>query len=243
MDKQTRIFAHRDHSDALWYQNILGKIIKPVTEEFVADLDWFWFSRYTGAIPPNDLEENCIVANIPQECKRANDNHTRSVRFRYHISDEQRRVAFETAFEEAVNNEDCAITDYRPWDRLNDVGDNNHLGEQRTEERRNRRAEIIPKLYHQMSLLALDNLIEANNDFHFETNDSGHIPSPTSFGKPHHIFCNLTRIPLQLWITLTQQNNTYSATSKSNWSVPDGNVLGRHQINQTDFWVRIEANF
>ena len=242
MDKQTRIFTHQNHADTHWYQNILGKIIKPLAENN-HDLEWFWFSRYTGAIAGNDEEENCIVADIPAHCKRQGDNYTRNVRFRYHIKSEEQGKNFEKMFLELVLKADCAVTDFREWNRVVDVGSDEHVGEKRTEERRHRRAAILPKLYHQMSILTLDNLIEDQGNFHFETNDSNGIPSPTSFGKPHHIFCNLTQIPLQLWVTLVSQNNNYSATTKSNWGVPDGIQLGRHQINQTDFWVRVETNF
>lgn len=223
MHRQTRIFApfNSAYPPEHWYENILGRIIKPVTDKW-GNLDWFWFSRY---IHPLGIYEDCDVSQVVGiYLDNNNNNITRSIRFRFSINDAY-CGKFEKDFKSIIQNNDCLITDFRPWDKVGDVGSGRHIGGQITEERRHDRAERNTRLYHQISLLTLDVLEgpDASNNYRMEENISVDIPNhqrKSSFSTPHHLFCNITQIPLSASVNVVLQNGNLSLRTETGWGVP-----------------------
>ena len=221
MAKQTRIFApfNDNYPDEYWYQNILGRIIKPITAKW-SNLNWFWFSLYDGGLNIQN-NEDCDVSRILGSYLN-NEKRTRSIRFRYSIEDVSVNE-FEADLQSAILTNHCFISDFRNWNMINDVGSEIHLGGQRTPERKIHRSDVLARLYHQMSLLTLDALEETSpsNNFVFEkiqVADSKFQDSP--FASPHHIFCNMTKVPLitNLGVEI-ELNNKIKVTSETGWGM------------------------
>lgn len=239
MDKQTRVFAPftSDYAPENWYENVLGRIIKPIIEKW-ENLDWFWFSKYVHALGNN---EDCDVSQISGVyTNKEYGNITTSVRFRYSIDDSLCKD-FEISFEKAVRDNSCFLTDFRSWDKVGDVGSGRHIGGQINAERKKRRAERNTKLYHQISLLTLDMLEGPDNSGNFKTevNNAPDIPFPkSSFSTPHHLFCNITGIPLQAKVKVWVSNGQISVRTETGWGVPGyfggqstGNEIPNLEVN------------
>ena len=45
-NRQTRIFVPSTEPMGDWAETLIGRVFRPLTEEFSASLAWFWFSRY-----------------------------------------------------------------------------------------------------------------------------------------------------------------------------------------------------
>lgn len=197
MDKQTRIFVPDNSmfNQEDWAENLLGLIIKPITIKF-KNLNWFWFSRYWGGL--GNENEDCNTSEITDQWKRSTTQYFYSLRFRYSINNEE-CFSFEQELQKLISKFGCKITDFRNYDKISDLGSDRHLGGERTPERKSTRADIITDIYHSVSKLTLDTLEGPNQDgrFKIEMNDSNELPEPkSSFYIPHHLFCNITNMPL-----------------------------------------------
>jgi hypothetical protein len=204
MERQARIWVPDTplFNQDDWGENLLGNIIKPITTNH-PELDWFWFSRYWYPNLGSNEQEDCIVGELTDQWRRNSTGNFYSFRFRYSISDESRE-RFETELIDACLGFGCKITNFLNYDSPNDVGNPRHLAEPRTDERKTRRAEMNNKLYHRISLLALDILEDlGNNRFKMEDNDSIDFPlSRSSFRVPLHVFFNITQIYILQQISL-----------------------------------------
>jgi hypothetical protein len=198
--RQTRIFAPPTvpFATEAWAETIVGCIIAPVIAE-AQDLEWFWFSRYVcrteGAL------DDCDITMISCDCRPPNRS-SRSVKFRYSIADD-RREAFEEQCRNRINNSGCCISDFRPYEFLEDLGSDRHIGGARTEARRQNRAQLVAELYHSISRLVLDALEGPDNNgrFALEHNGGDQNPLGSSFESLHHLFCNITGVPLSVLIS------------------------------------------
>jgi hypothetical protein len=221
MIKQTRIFVPptTPFDTTSWAETLFGHIIRP-TAENASGLNWFWFSRHD--CPANVDSDDCNIAEIPSEFLVPVNNHYRSVRFRYSVDDEVVE-AFETSCDNRITENGCWISDFRNYDVVADLGSNRHIGGDRSPERRQHRAELIAMFYYATCRLALDALVGADEfgRFFFEYNDSSEIPLNSSFETPHHIFCNITDVPLRLLVS-RQGIGT-------DWSPPP-NPIGEYRV-------------
>lgn len=68
--KQTRVFVLSTEPLDGWAETLIGRVFKPLTNEFRDALQWFWFSRY---VSPADETADCDIAAIPDEYKRPLD--------------------------------------------------------------------------------------------------------------------------------------------------------------------------
>ena len=201
MNRQTRIFVplttpfDRDN----WAETVFGRIIKPVVENNDA-LKLYWFSRYN--CPASMDAGDCDITQIPPEFMNPQNQHYRSIRFRYSI-DNNHLENFEQQCRNLIQENNCCISDFRDYDIVGDLGSNRHLGGDRTQDRRTQRAELIGNLYWSICRLVLDNLIapDAQGRYSFEHNDSNEIVFKSSFETPHHLFCNITEVPLRVLVS------------------------------------------
>ena len=197
MIRQTRIFAPHEglFANARWAETVIGRIIKPVVANFLDALKWYWFTRYVQ--PPEGDTGDCNFDQIPQDFIHPQSGLHKSIRFRYAVNDDTCE-AFEEQCRELIENVGCAISDFRTYPILEDLGGERHLEEPRTPERVENRANLVVANYHSIAALILDALIGPDEEGHFLL-PHHHIADPqqeTPFRVLHHIFCNASDVPL-----------------------------------------------
>jgi hypothetical protein len=201
VNRQTRIFVPRnqlfDHDQ--WAETVIGRIILPIICN--ADyLIWYWFSRYDC---PKEVDSgDCDINQIPMEFMNLDSQHYRSVRFRYSL-EESLVGNFERYCLKLIQDSGCAISDFRDYDFIGDLGSDRHLGGERSSNRRRGRAELVVSLYHATSRLVLDALIgpDEQGRYSLEYNDSNQNPLHSTFESLHHVFCNITDVPLRVLVS------------------------------------------
>ncbi|MBN1364734.1 MAG: hypothetical protein JW976_08020 [Syntrophaceae bacterium] len=196
MIRQTRIFAPHEglFAHQLWAETVIGCIIKPVVTKFHDALEWHWFTRY---IQPTDGDmDDCIFEQIPQTFVDPHNGIHKSIRFRYAVKDDT-CATFEEECWQLIDNAGCAISDFRTFPILEDLGGDRHLEEPRTLERREKRAQLVVEFYHSIAELILDALIGPDVEGHFSLPHHQANPAQeTPFHAFHHVFCNASDVPL-----------------------------------------------
>lgn len=202
--RQTRIFVPAGEPETDWAETLVGRVLRPLTAEFAEPLDWFWFSRY-GA--PADDSGDCDIAKIPVRYKQpleagADDRH-RSLRFRFAIADD-RLAAFEQRARQLIAAHDYCISDFRPYDCVGDTGSHRFLGvENRQPNRAAQRARLVTQFYLATCRLLIDALVgpDEGGRYRLETNDDAYAnPRGSSFQSIHHLFCNITSVPTDVYV-------------------------------------------
>ena len=201
MYRQTRIFAPLavPFDPPLWAESVIGHIIGPLVREELSP-NWFWFSRY-DCTPEMDSGD-CDISKIPADFMLPSNRHFRSVRFRYSVPEEARQ-AFEDRCLSCIRNVGCAISHFLPYDFLGDLGGARHLGGERTEPRQQRRAQLVAEVYQAISRIVIDALVgpDPQGRYRVEQNDNPENPLGSSFESLHHLFCNITDVPLRVLIS------------------------------------------
>lgn len=202
--RQTRIFVpvHEPQDD--WAETLLGRVIRPLVEEYDGRLDWFWFSRYGPIV--GDIDD-CDFACIPERYKQMAQGgrvvHHRSLRFRYALTDDLQQE-FERRARLLIETHDYCISDFRAYDFIGDTGDDRFLGnENRQAGRADRRALLVTQFYMASSRLVLDALVGPGEGgrYRMETNDVRlQNPRGSSFQSIHHMYCNITRTPTDVYV-------------------------------------------
>lgn len=202
--RQTRVFVPSSEPDAGWAETLIGKVFRPLTAEFAAQLDWFWFSRYGSTVTDSG---DCDVARIPAEYKLplqpgADASH-RSMRFRFSIADDQ-QAAFERRALQVILEQGYRVSDFRPYDFVADTGNKRFLGnENRQPGRAEQRALLVTQFYAATSRLVIDALVGPNEDgrYRMETNDDlQQNPRGSTFQSLLHLFCNITSTPTDVYV-------------------------------------------
>jgi len=194
--RQTRIFVPRNelYNHALWAETVIGKIICPLVKIHENNLVWFWFTRYD--LTKEQDSDDCDINKIPAAFMNPENQHYRSVRFRYCLSDELRE-SFEHECHTLIIEAQCTISGFRGFDFPEQLGDVRHLEGERTPERIQRRAQLVVENYCSVARLILDALSGPDGEGrywlpHFNTDPWQSTP----FQVIHHIFCNSTDVPL-----------------------------------------------
>jgi hypothetical protein len=213
MFRQTRIFAPptAPFDDDNWAETLIGNIIIPVVVN-TNDLEWYWFSRYVG---PRGMDDgDCDINSIPINFTD-NNGYFRSVRFRYSISDSKANN-YENNLSNLIQQNGCRISDFRNYSFVQDLGSDRHLGGVRNVQRRTGRAQIVAELYNAISKLVIDALDgpDANGRFSIELNNSA--PANSSFTTPHHLFCNITNVPLRILISVAGVGTEWNPPANPN---------------------------
>jgi hypothetical protein len=120
----------------------------------------------------------------------------RSLRLRYSLRPDD-RDAFEHRAGGLIASAGCATSDFRDYDLLGDLGGNRFVGDDRTSDRRERRAQLIVAYLQAVSELVLDAIRGPDTDgrYRVEVNDDEQNPHQSSFESMHHLFCNMTEVP------------------------------------------------
>jgi len=204
--RQTRIFVPNaaPYDKETWAETVLGRVVAPLVAGH-PELRWYWFSRYVQPVEGGD-DGDTDLAKIPAgffiQIPDSELRIHRSLRLRLCLPADK-LAAFEASGRELIEAQGCAIADWREWDLVADLASGRHLGENRSPQRQARRAETVVQFYRAASALALDCLIgpDAEGSFRFERNEDPGAPLGSSFATPHHVFCNITDVPLCVLVT------------------------------------------
>jgi hypothetical protein len=195
--RQIRIFVPRDplflHS--LWAETVMGHVIMPIVTQYNSHLAWFWLSRYDC---PKEMDsDDCDISQIPLEFMDPQNNHYRSIRFRYSVTHSE-RTGLEVACRTLIYQYNCAKSDFLDYSVVGDLGNDRHTEEPRTPQRRQERAQLVVENYYSIAKLILHALIgpDSNNRFCLPHHHSLDPQQETPFRVFHHIFCNATDVPL-----------------------------------------------
>lgn len=202
--RQTRIFVPSSEPDEGWAETLLGRVLLPLTDRFSDQLNWFWFSRYGPIV---DDFDDCDFESIPAGCKQPIQSDAavahRSVRFRFSIADD-RQAEFEQCALQLIAEQGYHVSDFRPYDFIADTGHNRFLGnENRQPDRAVQRARLVTRFYMASSQLVLDALVgpDEGGRYRMETNDEMlQNPRGSSFQSIHHLFCNITSTPTDVYV-------------------------------------------
>lgn len=119
---QTRIFVRADEPADDWAETLIGRVVRPLTDEFQDSLDWFWFSRYATRKDVSDCDFDAIpVAYV--------DNLHRSLRFRFSIRGD-RRSDFEQFGNQLISDHGYWMSDFRDYHAVEDTGGDRFLGDE-----------------------------------------------------------------------------------------------------------------
>ncbi|SDI13992.1 hypothetical protein [Propionivibrio dicarboxylicus] len=209
--RQTRIFVPGTEPEEDWAETLLGRVLRPLTEDFAGVLEWFWFSRYGS---PIDESGDCDIDVIAEDFKRPKQEGRaaihRSLRFRYALADAD-RAAFEQRAHRLIARHGYAVSDFRDYDVVLDTAGDRFLGvENRQASRRERRAQRVTQFYMATSRLVLDALVgpDENGRFRCERNDDlAQNPTGSSFQSLHHVFCNITKVPTEVYVFSKEGQN------------------------------------
>ncbi len=211
--RQTRIFVPdlMPYDTENWAETLLGRVIQPLLQN-CPTVDWFWFSRY---IATSTDSGDCDISVIPKEFQTG--GLFRSLRFRFQLSDANIQT-FEQAGSLEINRDGCAISDWRDYDLVADLGGNRFVGEVRDNLRRRERANLVVSFLNSISRLVLNSLIgpDADGRFRAESNDDSQNPLLSSYESMHHLFCNMTALPLRV-LVFSDGSQTFVGTD---WSGP-----------------------
>lgn len=200
--QQVRIFAPHQglYAHERWAETVIGRIIAPAIRKLEASLDWYWFTRYVAT--SEEDSGDCDITRIPQDFMDTETRRYKSVRFRYSVADDA-QADFEDACRTAIGDERCAISDFLPYAILDDLGGPRHVEEPRTQERRERRAQLVVENYCSVAKLILDALRGPDADGRYHLPHHEPFTGETPFQAFHHIYCNATDVPLH--VRLIQQ--------------------------------------
>jgi hypothetical protein len=204
--RQTRVFVKSVEPLEDWAETLIGRVFRPLTQEFENYLQWFWFSRY-GSGEGGDSGD-CNISSIPDEYKQplqpGGDPFHRSMRFRFSVPDDKMCTAFEGRAMELLPQYGYRVSDFREYDHVNDAGRDRFLGvENRQAGRAEQRALLTTDFYCVTSKLVIDALVgpDASGRFRMESNDDqSNNPRRSTFQSLLHLFCNITNAPTDVYV-------------------------------------------
>jgi hypothetical protein len=202
--RQTRAFVLPTEC-ADWAETIIGRVIRSLVQEFSQDLRWFWFSRYISLIDVagedrGDCDFNAIPADYKLPFPGTDKPGHRSLRFRFEIAD-VRQQAFEVQLRGLLAQHGYAISGILDYDQVVDTGCHRFLGEEnRRPGRDSQRATLVTSLYHTIARLVIDCLVgpDGAGRYRIEANNDPQNPNGSTFESVHHLFCNITQVPLSV---------------------------------------------
>ena len=205
--RQTRIFVPPiplfNHN--FWVETLVGCIVAPLIKNFPA-LEWFWFSRYvSNQTDSGDCDINAIPSYFGTDrnfLSTVPDGRFRSLRFRYSVN-EKELGTFENQAGELIKKYGCAISDFRDYDYVKELGGERFLAGEPAAPRQKERADLIVLNFHALSKLYIHTLSGPDQDGRYRTelSDSDQNPRQSIFESVHHFFCNITDVPTRVLVS------------------------------------------
>jgi hypothetical protein len=194
VNRQTRIFVPRDDlfNHDRWAETIIGRIIAPLVRG--ADyLHWFWFSRYDC---PREMDSgDCDIDQIPKEFVNPENQHYRSVRFRYCVPKDRMNI-FESECLKLISSANCVVSDFRDWDLVADLGAARFLDGETSDTRIRERAALVLENCYTIAKLILHALSGPDEEGRYHLPHHLNPDQRSAFNVIHHLFCNMTDVVL-----------------------------------------------
>jgi hypothetical protein len=183
-----------------WHKEIIGKVIKPIAENY--SIRWMWITRY---LQPVVLTPHLFVPNEYQFFfQHAPDiPHTAFTLFRLSVEDKsaQRRAI------ELVQSAGYYTQGWVDYDVVADLGKDRFIRSDANETERIERAHQIAVFMSATSTLIVHSLKEENGEWYTEANsDKANNPDGSFFQSVHHLFCNATEVPLFVEVKAPSSN-------------------------------------
>lgn len=126
----------------------------------------------------------------------------RSLRFRYSVAD-QYCDDFETRARELISDQKCVISDFPPYNHIDDLGGDRFIGEERSDERRSERARLMEQYLFGVCKLFIHCLIGPDENRRYRLEECIHKENPNHsvFESIHHLFCSITDVPLRVLVS------------------------------------------
>ena len=206
VSRQTRIFVPPTSlfNHAFWAETVLGCVVAPLVRQFSA-LKWFWFARYVSdQSDSGDCDINAIPAYFGTDRNYFSigpQGHFRSLRFRYSV-EENELDPFEQQARDLIQQYQCAISDFRDYDYIKELGGKRFLAGEFDSQRQSERAELVLQNFHSLCKLCIHTLSgpDQNGIYRTELSDSEQNPRQSIFESVHHFFCNITEVPTRVLV-------------------------------------------
>lgn len=198
---QTRIFVPfaNPYTNQLWVETLVGRVIAPLVKAH--KISHFWFSRYGE--DKNGSQGDTDLTKIPVSFRHPQADFYRSVRFRLWLPNTVDQPTFEKDLFAHVGSASCAIADLRHYADLDDLACERFCGGTYSESRRAERRDLLRNFLSSTAHLFVQMLEGPNSagEFHLEENkDKGNNPDGATFQSVHHLFCNMTDVPLTVFV-------------------------------------------
>ncbi len=205
--RQTRIFVPPtplfNHND--WVDTLIGSIVAPLVKNSSC-LKWFWFARYVSDLSDSgDCDINVIPPYFGTDHNFnsiGQDGRYRSLRFRYSVKDIELEK-FENQAQGLIQKYQCAVSDFRDYDYVIELGGKRFLAGEQTAQRQIERAELVLQNFNALSKLYIHTLTGPDHAgvYRTELSDSDQNPRQSIFESVHHFFCNITEVPTRVLVS------------------------------------------
>jgi len=195
-----------------WVEQILGSIVRPLYERFNSQIRWMWVTRYSGPYDSNNppqgytLPDNYLVVG----------RDYRFIAFRLSVEDsvklEIHRLGLDLAQEAG-----CYAPEWVHYDTIGDLGSNRFIFPEADETSHAERAHLILNFMDSIITLMLNALTKTESgSWILEPNISDQNPNQSLFESIHHLFCNATGVPTEIFLS-RQSDNIQIATHWMNF--------------------------
>ena len=205
--RQTRIFVPPTalFSHDFWVETLLGTVIAPLVEHAPAP-HWFWFARYVSdSTDSGDCDMSAIPAAFgtdSQYISNGAEGRFRSLRFRYGLAKNELE-SFEERARQLIEQNQCAVSDFRDYDYVNELGGSRFLAGHSDPQRQLERARLVLQNFSTLSKLYLHTLTgpDQNGIYRTEQSESEQNPRQSIFESVHHYFCNICEVPTRVLVS------------------------------------------
>ena len=206
--RQTRIFVPPSplFNHNFWAETLIGSVLSPLVKNF-SSLKWFWFARYVS----NHTDSgDCDIKAIPTVFSTDGNFNSigpggryRSLRFRYSVK-EIEVEEFENQAKELIQKYQCAISDFRDYDYVKELGGERFLAGEPGAQRQIERAELVLQNFNALSKLYIHTLTGPDQAgiYRTELSDSDQNPRHSIFESVHHFFCNISEVPTRVLVSV-----------------------------------------
>ena len=191
-----------------WFESFIGNFVIPILDTGL--IEKYWFSRYQD----NELGKH--------------------VRFRFFIQslDELTPLINDLLNKYKIRN----LQDEEEYNYVSDLGSDRFLGDNKTTQNREHRADLIYNYLYSISQLFV-NFLSYNDDkdyYYLENETKSKFNHYISFESLHHLFCNITECPLFVMELRSQTNDVIFSSETYAQGMVDNHkelkIVNRHNI-------------
>lgn len=184
------IYYPPTHLQDNWGNQIIGKVIQPIVENYT--VRWLWITRYLQpvAYTPQVTVPHEYQFSMPEV---SSEPMNAFILFRLSVEDK----SAQSHATELATTAGYYVSDWMDWDVVADLGSNRFIYSDPDDVERAERAHQIATFMSSTAMLLVSSLKEENGEWRIETNnDKEGNPHGNFFQSVHHLFCNTTEVPL-----------------------------------------------